>query len=467
MADAGRPLGGRRLVSLRPLVGSVRVRITLVALAVVTATLVAGGASLVWLLHRSLVHGLDGTASAEAADVSSLTAQGLPFPELRVPAGTAVQVVDGQGRVVQASPELRGRAPALPSRPPAGERWLRTVPEMLPGHGEHDVVVAQTVRTPAGLRTVFVVSTTEQVEGSVHALAVAMAVAVPVLVALSGLFAWLLADRALRPVERVRAEVASLSARDLHRRLPVPPVDDEVGRLARTMNSLLSRLETARDRQRRFVSDASHELRSPLATLLTEVEVARAHPDRADWPSVARTVEEEGARLHRIVDDLLLLARHDEGRLRRGREAVDVDDLVLDEAERLRARGRVSVDLQGVGGGRVTGDRDQLRRVVRNLAENAERHADGKIVFEVATRDGWVELVVADDGPGIPPDQRRRIFERFARVDDDRSRPTGGAGLGLAIVGDLVGAHGGRVAVADSDRGARFVVRIPAGAHLA
>ena len=449
-----------RTEALRSLAGSVRVRITGATLAVVAVTLVAGGASLVWLLHRSLVNGVVSTASTESAVVSSLLQQGSRLPDLRLRPGTAVQIVDARGRVVSASPELKAAAPVLASRPPPGQRWVRSVPGVLPGD-DHDVVVAQTVRSPDGTRTVLVVASTEQAEGSVHDVAVALAGAVPVLVALSGVLAWVLAGRALRPVERIRAEVADLSARDLHRRVPVPPHDDEIGRLARTMNAMLSGLEASRDRQRRFVSDASHELRSPLAALLAEVDVARARPADADWPAVAGTVVEEGSRLSRIIDDLLLLARHDEGQLRTRREPVDLDDLVLEEGERIRSHGRVRADLRGVAAARVQGDRELLRRVVRNLAENAERHATTAVSFEVVPHDGWVDLVVADDGPGIPPQQRRQVFERFARLDSARDRPSGGAGLGLAIVGDVVAAHGGQVEVVDSAVGARFVVRLP------
>ena len=210
------------------------------------------------------------------------------------------------------------------------------------------------------------------------------------------------------------------------------------------------------------MSDASHELRSPLATVITLLEVARARPDRADWPSVAATAEVEAGRLGHIVDNLLLLARSDEGHLVRGHEPVDLDELALAEGERLKAQGRVLVDLRGVGAGRVLGDREQLGRVRRNLAANAERHAASTVSFEVARTDGCVEVVVADDGPGIPVEERERVFERFARADQARDRPAGGAGLGLAIVGEVVSVHGGSVVVADSAVGARIVVRLPA-----
>ena len=301
-----------------------------------------------------------------------------------------------------------------------------------------------------------------QAEDSVHDLELALAIVLPILVVVSAVLVWILAGRALRPVESIRRGSPDISASDLHRRVPVPPVDDEIARLASTMNAMLSRLETATDRQRQFVSDASHELRSPLATVITVLEVARARPESADWPSVAATAEAEAGRLGQIVDNLLLLARSDEGQLVPGHEPVDLDELVLAEAERLRAQDRVAVDLRGVGAGRVLGDGEQLGRVLRNLADNAERHAASTVSFEVSSIGDSVEVVVADDGPGIPPKERERVFERFTRADQARDRPTGGAGLGLAIVGEVVAAHGGTVAVADSAVGARVVVRLPA-----
>jgi signal transduction histidine kinase len=329
------------------------------------------------------------------------------------------------------------------------------------GGDEPGVAAATTVRTSLGLLTVYALGSTEQTERSTHAVTVALAVVLPLLVVGAAALAWMLAGRALRPVEAIRQEVGEVSAGDLHRRVPVPPGDDEISRLARTMNDLLARLEAASERQRRFVSDASHELRSPLASLMAQVEVAGTHAETADWPAVARVVQEEGGRLSRLVDDLLLLARSDEGALVAGHDLVDLDELALAEGERLRALGRVAVDLRGVSAGRVLGDRHQLARMVRNLTDNAERHATSTVRLSVSQRDGWVQLEVADDGPGIPEADRRRVFERFARLDEARDRPEGGTGLGLAIVGAVAAAHGGSVAVGESQGGARMVVRLP------
>lgn len=441
---------------------SIRFRLTLAALVVVVATLAIGGAALVWLLHSSLTDGLVNQSSSEADNVAALISKGPVPAELPVRSGTAVQVVNAAGAVVASSADLRGRTAVAAVRPSVGDHVQVPAGVPLPGNDHNGITVATTVATSTGHLTIYAVSSRDQAEDSVHDLEIALAVVLPILVVVSGVLVWILAGRAMRPVESIRREVSDISVSDLHRRVPVPPVDDEIARLASTMNAMLSRLETATDRQRQFVSDASHELRSPLATVITVLEVARARPESADWPSVAATAEAEASRLGAIVDNLLLLARSDEGHLVPGRESVDLDELALAEGERLVAQGRVAVDLRGVGAGRVLGDSDQLGRVLRNLADNAERHAAGRVSFEVARTEGAVELVVADDGPGIPPEERRRVFERFTRVDQARDRPAGGAGLGLAIVGEVVAAHGGSVVVADSEVGARVVVRLPA-----
>jgi signal transduction histidine kinase len=280
------------------------------------------------------------------------------------------------------------------------------------------------------------------------------------------------ASRALAPVERIRREVEQITGHRLDRRVPEPESRDEIHRLARTMNQMLGRLEDSRTRQQQFVADASHELRSPLASIRQTAEVARAHPDALPEGELAEAVLEESARMQRLVEQLLLLTGADEGAVARAHHDVDLDDLALAEARRIgrsgaggsgAGRSGLAVETSGVGAGRVRGDRTALAQVVRNLADNAARHADRTVTFGVhESRDG-VDLVVEDDGPGIPDDQRERVFERFARLDEARARDAGGSGLGLAIVREIVAAHGGTVTVSSSALGgARFVVRLPA-----
>ncbi len=301
-----------------------------------------------------------------------------------------------------------------------------------------------------------------EVNTTVDNLTTLMWIAVPLLVLLVAFAVWYFAGHALRPVELIRLQAASISGSTIHRRVPEPGTDDEVGRLAHTMNAMLDRLEQSSQRQRQFVSDASHELRSPLASIRANLEVALRNSDRADWPAVARRALAEDQRMEDTVSELLELARLDESR---GDEPltslpeIDLEELVLDETLQPHA---VSVDATRVSAGRVHGRRDQLARLVRNLVDNASRHARARVDLSLQSSDGTVTLMVDDDGPGIAPDDRERVFERFTRLDDGRARDAGGLGIGLAIVKAVAEQHGGTVTVDDAPiGGARFVVTCP------
>jgi signal transduction histidine kinase len=307
-------------------------------------------------------------------------------------------------------------------------------------------------------------------------------------VLLVGVIAWGATGRALRPVETIRTEVTEISHTSLDRRVSEPRARDEVGRLARTMNEMLDRLQNASERQRQFVSDASHELRSPVAAMRTTGEVALAHPDSADWPLVVRRMLTEDDRMEQIVGDLLDLARGEETELPATK--VDLDDVTLEEVARARRSG-VTIQSGGVSAGRVRGSREQLTRVVRNLLDNATRHAASTVRVGLGpaapgpapgtdstgpapVSDGppandqehaSVVLVVEDDGPGIPVEDRERVFERFTRLDEGRARDAGGLGLGLAMVRAIAERHGGSAVITDpvdpSFPGARVVVTLP------
>jgi signal transduction histidine kinase len=321
-------------------------------------------------------------------------------------------------------------------------------------------VAATRIDTPRGPGIVYSAASLEPVTDSIHALEALLAVVVPSLVLLVGATTWLLVGRTLHPVEAMRRQVAEISATELSRRVPEPGTDDEINRLAETMNAMLARLEDAVQRQRVFVSDAAHELRSPLAAMRTELEVTAAHIDAADWPTVVDRLSADNRRMERLVEDLLVLATAEEQGTR-PRGQVDLDEVVLRQLQPVRATSRLRLDLEGLGAARVVGDADQLERVVANLLDNAERHATSTITVALRTIDGTAELVVADDGPGVPVEQRRRIFERFARADEARDRRSGGAGLGLAIASRIVQLHGGSIEVGDAPRGTRMVVRLP------
>jgi signal transduction histidine kinase len=373
-----------------------------------------------------------------------------------------VQVLDSRGGVVQASPRLAGQ-PAVVALSPGQARRLEDLPQL--SNDEPFLLVAVPAHTLTGTFTVVVGRSLQSVSDAEHAVSRLLAVGLPLVVLVVGLVAWRLVGRALSPVDRMRAEVEAISSRDLHRRLPDPPGHDEIAGLAETLNRMLGRLEEGQLRQRRFVSDASHELRSPLATIRQHAEVALGHPDAATAAEVAGVVLEEEARLERLVDDLLLLAKMDEASAGRHSELVDLDDLLFDQARRLRAATPLRVDVSGVAAGQVSGDRSQLDTLVRNLADNAARHSHGTIALALDEGPDGVVLVVDDDGDGIAPVDRERIFERFVRLDAARSSDAGGSGLGLAIVAEIAAAHGATVTAGDSALGGtRFTVRFPPAA---
>jgi signal transduction histidine kinase len=287
-----------------------------------------------------------------------------------------------------------------------------------------------------------------------------LAIGLPPLVALFVAGIWFMVGRTLRPVEDIRAEVASISHRRLDRRVPTPPINDEIGRLARTMNEMLGRLEEASERQRAFVGNASHELQSPLASFRTQLEVATTHPDGVDWPNLATNLLADGNRMEGLVQDLLFLAREDAAAAR-PTMPVDLDDVVLEEVSRLRTTCSADVHTDGVSAAPLPGHREDLARLVRNLLDNACTYASRRVDVTLRTIDGHIELTVSDDGPGVADEDKPRIFERFYRADPVRNRQTSGTGLGLAIAAAVAEAHGGTIDVTDGNPGARFVVTLP------
>ncbi|MEO7837380.1 MAG: HAMP domain-containing sensor histidine kinase [Acidimicrobiales bacterium] len=455
--------GARRL---RRLCGTVRFRVTALATVAVFAVLVAAGTGIAFAQKRLLTATLDeaieqGASSIEAAIVDGRT------PTVLGGFGdddSVAQVVTVGGEVVASTPNIARRPPIVQMPLSARREATRTVRGILNDDAEFRIH-SRLVNGPDGAVAVVVAATLDDVRESTAVLATSLLVAVPAVTLLLATLIWLLVGRTLRPVESIRTEVAEISGSDLRRRVPQPRGVDEVARLARTMNEMLDRLENSAKAQQRFAADASHELRSPLTRIRSELEVDLAHPDRSDLAATHRSVLEEATGLERLVDDLLHLARSDAGASGTRRGAVDLDDIVLALAPALRAAGRVTVDTNGVAAAQVWGDARQLARAVGNLADNAARHAASRIIFTVTERADVAVLTVDDDGPGVPVEQRERIFERFARLDESRQGPTGGTGLGLAIARDVVVRHGGTLAVdGEYQLGARFVITLPLGA---
>ncbi|MFI9818217.1 sensor histidine kinase [Saccharothrix variisporea] len=280
------------------------------------------------------------------------------------------------------------------------------------------------------------------------------------LVALAAALVWTTVGRALRPVEAIRRELAHITEHDLARRVPVPRRRNEIARLATTVNATLDRLRTALDDNRRFVADASHELRSPIAALRAELEIAHAHPDLADWRAVVDGALRDTYRLQHLATDLLLLARLDHTTTATGGDTVDLADLVREETSRNRTRHRLTVEVDARPAV-VRGSRALLGRLLGNLLDNAERHAHDHITVRLAAHGTSATLEVVDDGPGIPPADRERVFDRFTRLDHARTRDTGGTGLGLPIARRIATHHNGTLDVADHPHGTRFVATLP------
>ena len=363
-----------------------------------------------------------------------------------------LQVLDPAGRVVTASRSMTGLPPLAYVAPGA---W--TTDSAPPG--EAYLVVA---KPSADGRIVVLGESLSAVSETTSTVVHLLLVVLPLLLLAVVLATWWVVGRALAPVDDLRAEVDAIPAGDLERRVTPPAVDDEIGRLAATMNALLERVARSRRREQRLVADASHELRSPLAAIREASEVAVTYPETTDTVQLAESVHAEVLRLQALVDDLLVLARSDEQGLSQVRLPVDLDDLVWSQVVRLREEVSPHLDTTGVSPVQLVGDPQGLRRVVANLLDNAARHT--RTIVRVAVRPEGHDavLIVEDDGCGIPLTDRGRVFERFVRLDASRSRKGGGSGLGLAIVAEAVAAHRGEVALDQSDLGGLLVtVTVP------
>lgn len=330
-------------------------------------------------------------------------------------------------------------------------------------------VVAQGATGASGTYVVIVGAHREGVEAILVTLAVLLAIGVPIIVSLAGVMTFSLVGRSLRPVEAIRRQVAEITSSDLIERVPVPSSADEIAQLAVTMNDMLARLQAGQAAQQGFVGDASHELRSPLATLVAALELAHQHPEMLDSDLVAETLLPETRRMQQLVNDLLLLATADERGLHPRMREVDLDDVLIQELQRARAVVQsgalahrsvsISSDIAPI---RIEADPAQITRAVRNVLENALRHCNSAVLIQAKQLAGQAVIHISDDGPGIPEADRERVLQRFVRLDIDRSRTAGGTGLGLAIVNEIVAAHQGSILITRSALGGtEFVLTIP------
>ncbi|MHA6627946.1 ATP-binding protein [Pseudonocardia sichuanensis] len=427
---------------------SVRLRATLAATAIVAAALGVASAVLVGVLTDSL----EESAAVEAQRRATVAADLLDAAEPRF------MRADGETAWgSRLAPDVVVRpAPTVP--PVEGVDITRVVEPAVPVEAAAPApgafaVATLPVRTEAGDVLVQARASLQPAAAALETLRAVLLPGVPALLLLVAGLTWLAVGRALAPVSAIRRELADITATDLHRRVPVPRARDEVTRLAQTTNRTLDRLEQAVGRHRRFVADAAHELRSPLAVLRTRLEIAPPQPLTAE----ALTDVE---RIQRLTTDLLLLARLDAGAPPE-HEEVELGQVAAEEAMRTRPRTDVRVEMRIEPGTLVHGSGEQLRRLVANLVDNAVRHAATTVVVGLRERAGEAVLEVADDGPGIPAEHREAVFDRFTRLDEARARDAGGSGLGLPIARDIAAHHGGTVVVADAAPGALLRAVIP------
>jgi signal transduction histidine kinase len=447
---------------------SLRSRLLVIGAGGLAVGFALGGIVLIAALEYALQRGVDSDALSTARGVADLVnIRALPQP-VPVSGGQIVQVVDAQHRVRSASigadrlvpllrPDELAEASAGKSRYVDGSRASVTGPLR---------VVAVKAGPPDDPQTVIVARPVSSVRESVDVVRTALLITYPLLIAVLALFAWRVVGAALRPVEQLRTGAEAITGGSFEKscsqssagrpgpvgdRLPVPDSQDEIHRLAVTLNDMLDRLARARARQRAFVADAAHELRSPLANMRTELEVAQRIGDPPNVDDLLVDLD----RLTRLVDDLLLLARADDAPGLARTEPVELGALLRETAEHY-GTARVPVRVAGGAAQWTSGDPQALRHVLSNLVDNAVRHATSRVTLAVVPGG----FTVIDDGPGIAPADRERVFERFTRLDDARDRDAGGAGLGLAIVQELVRRHGGTVTLADANPGVRARVRL-------
>lgn len=456
-------MAGRRTVAG---LATIRARTTAAACLVVATALAVTAVLIVIVLRRTLEGNLNDTGKARAEELATLVrATTLPvvLPDSGEK-GVVIQVVDDRGRIIAASSQIMVGKRLSALRPTVGRSQSLTL-DLLPMSGDQSGdrfrLVALGAQGPNGPVTAYVGISLDQVDESIAAVRSILLIFLPVLLGIVGWTSWYVVGRALRPVDSIRQQVADIGGGELGRRVHEPPADDEIGRLARGMNLMLDRLQSFNVRQRRFVADASHELQSPLAASLADLEVALAHPGSTDWPEIASGLVTDNQRMTGLVADLLFLATSDEGGSAPVRRSVDLDDVVIAEVARVRQRAEVAIDVTGVRPVEVRANPGQLAQVVRILLDNAIRHARSKVLVQLTADERRAVLVVTDDGPGIPPEALERIFERFARLDDSRSRGTGGSGLGLAIARQIIESHGGSIVADQTFGGARFVVVLP------
>ncbi|MBA2954059.1 HAMP domain-containing protein [Nocardioides sp. MAH-18] len=438
---------------------SLRTKATATGTALFALVLVLGSVVLVSTLESRLIASSDQLSRSRVVDLLDLARTGdLPPVLTNLDDDGMAQVVGSTGEVIAASPNLAGRGPVT-------DRSAGTVPTVrtfeAPDDQETETyrVWSASGQSPEGIVHVYVGSSLESVAEASSALRRALWIGVPVVVALLGTVIWLLLGRTLGRLDRIRADVDRISAENLQSRVEGDGVDDEVGRLAATMNAMLGRLDRSARQQRDFVADVSHDLQSPLAAQRVALELALRPAGDVDRDRLRSDVLGPTSDMERLVRDLLVLAELDADA---GTQpaAIDLDELVLEEATRARAGSTVRIETGQVSGAPARANPDDARRIVRNLLDNAVTHAATTVRLVVDVDDDQVRLDVIDDGAGIPADHREKVFDRFYRADGARARGSG-SGLGLAIARGLAERNGGRLELLESTSGTHLRLLLP------
>jgi signal transduction histidine kinase len=460
----GRIFAGKRL--------GVRARTTMVATVVVGLVLIGSGVLLVLGTRSALFRAIETTVTARSQDIATQLVSGAAPDVVPLVGGISVQILSGAS-VVASTLDIEGQGPILDAAALPTAHTAVQVPSLdaqqNEGGGESNddsegpfLVSISLAEGNGASATVLAAASLATIDDTTQTMVPLLALGTPAVVGLVGLLVWRLTRRAFLPVEAMARRADAISYSDLHLRIPEPEADDEIRHLSVVLNRMLERVQSSALRQRRFTSDAGHELKSPVATLLTMAEVAARNPGDFEVSELAGDFAGQARRLADVVEDLLLLARTDEHRLDLDSEPFDLAACVKREVAAVGTV-PVSIDVEEVRPACLRGDEKRMGQVVRNLLDNAVRHADGEIRVATQMSGSMAVLSVADDGAGIPDNDRERVFERFVRLDEARSRDSGGTGLGLAVVKSIVEAHGGSIEVG-RDRalgGASITVFLP------
>ncbi len=444
----------------------IRARASIVAAIALFFAMVLAGFALALTLQVTLTRTLGSATLDRARDLASqIDSEGFDGAEAQVGSrpgdSTLLQIVDTSNTVVYSSESISGEQSLLT----ASDLQIRegTFHRLVPFVDNQNYVIAHvTSSSEAGELTVVAAQTLSQVSDTITVVLTAFALLAPIFICVVAWIIWLAVGKSLATVDRISTQVTNIESESLHERVTIPVAKDQIQKLTITVNHMLDRLESSMASQKRFVADASHELRSPLATMRLTLDLESLATNSADsHEEDLEVLNQEVNRMTRLVSNLMLLAKSDAGPSELNISDVDLDDIVYRELSSMRHRTNITIKAS-IEPIKIQGDATRISQVVRNLMENAINHAHDQVHVTIKSAADGCLIEVSDDGPGIPLEKREAVFERFVRLDEHRSRDAGGSGLGLAIVAEIVKQHGGTVFISDSPTGgALFKVQLP------